>query len=204
MNSVFMALCYNMAIKFLSENIDLITARCLVEEKKTFLAWVKEHKTELLFIGVTAVSTVLVAKNWHSLKGIFESSKPSLSAQANPRLLASTTNVPVISDDILKNLTGNKMTATELGSRTLCSAQAINKRIVKSGLATKLPCGDYLPTEAGRLVGESTLKTTWAGYSFSNNEWDEKIIEVLFSAEELLEIANKKRVIQEILGGSVA
>ena len=49
-------------------------------------------------------------------------------------------------------------------------------------------------TEAGRLVGEHTLKTTCAGHSFSNIEWDEKILEIIFRAEELLEIANKQKI----------
>lgn len=77
---------------------------------------------------------------------------------------------PIISSNILENLTGNKLTATVLGNKMLCSAQAINKRIVAVGLATKLPCGEYELTEAGRLLGESTWKVTRRGHSFSNIE----------------------------------
>ena len=112
--------------------------------------------------------------------------------------------VPVISSEVLDNLTGNKLTATELGNKVWCSAQAINKKIVAAGLATKLPCGEYSLTEAGRLLGDHTWKTTWAGNSFSNIEWDEKILEIIFNAEELLEIANKQKIAREILSRSAA
>jgi putative transposase len=47
-------------------------------------------------------------------------------------------------------------------------------------------------------------KTTWAGHPFSNIEWDEKILEIIFKAEELLEIANKQKIAHEILSGSAA
>ena len=106
---------------------------------------------------------------------------------------------PIISSDTLENLTGNKFTARALGDKVWCSAQAINKRIVAAGLAVKLPCGEYMMTEAGRLLGQDTWKTTAAGHSFSNIEWDEKILEVIFSPEELLDIAAKQERARQIL-----
>lgn len=47
-------------------------------------------------------------------------------------------------------------------------------------------------TEAGKVLGKDTWKTTATGHSFSNIEWDEKILEVIFSPEELLDIAAKQ------------
>ena len=47
-------------------------------------------------------------------------------------------------------------------------------------------------TEAGKVLGKDTWKTTATGHSFSNIEWDEKILEVIFSPEELLDIATKQ------------
>lgn len=170
-----------------------------MEGKTPLLTWVKEHKTQLIILGVTVVGTVLVIKNWDSIKGVFKSSKSISTPVTEIKPVVEKVFAPVVSSDILKNLTGSKLTATELGNKVWCSAQAINKRIVAAGLATKVPYGEYSLTEAGRLLGEQTWKTTWAGHSFSNIEWDEKILEIIFSAEELQEIANKQNLARNIL-----
>ena len=170
-----------------------------MEEKKPLLTWVKEHKTELIILGVTAVGTILIVKNFDSIKGVFKPSNSISTPVVKIEPVIEKVVVPVISCEILDNLTGNMLTATELGNKVGCSAQTINRRIVAMGLATKLPYGEYSLTEAGRLLGEHTWKTTRAGHSFSNIEWDEKILEIIFSAEELAEIADKHKVINEIL-----
>lgn len=175
-----------------------------MEEKKSLLTRVKEHKTELILLGVTAVGTILVIRNWDSIKGVFKSSNSISTSVVKIEPVVEKVVVPVISSEVLDNLTGNKLTATELGNKVWCTAQAINKKIVAAGLAKKLPCGEYALTEAGRLLGEHTWKTTWAGHSFSNIEWDEKILEIIFNAEELLEIANKQNVGYKILNRSAA
>ena len=38
-----------------------------MEGKKSLLTWVKEHKTELIILGVTAVGTILIVKNFDSI-----------------------------------------------------------------------------------------------------------------------------------------
>lgn len=175
-----------------------------MEEKKSLFKWGKEHKTELIIIGVTAVGTILVIKNWDYIKGVFKSSNPISTQIVKIDPVVEKMVAPVISSNIIDNLTGNKLTATELGNKALCSSQAINKRIVAAGLATESPYGGYSLTEAGRLLGKYTCKTTRAGYSFSNIEWDKKILEIIFNAEELLEIANKQKTVQETLSRFVA
>ena len=175
-----------------------------MEEKKTASQWVKENKKELVFIGVTVVGTILVVKNWDTIKGILKDTKLITTTAMTVEPVIEKVVGPVISNDILDNLTGNNLTATELGNKVWCSAQAINKRIVAAGLATKLPCGDYSLTEAGGLLGVRTLKTTGAGHTFSNIEWDEKILDFIFSAEELLDIANKQKIAREILNRPAA
>ena len=169
------------------------------ENKKGFITWVKAHKNELIIAGVTVVGTVLVVKNWDSIKGLFKATEAVVPDISKIEPVAEEIVVPIISSDILENLTGNKLTARALGDRVWCSAQAINKRIVAAGLAVKLPCGEYMMTEAGRLLGQDTWKTTAAGHSFSNIEWDEKILEMIFSPEELLDIAAKQERARQIL-----
>ena len=163
-----------------------------------FTTWVKAYKRELFMAGVTIVGTVLVVKNWDSIKGLFNSVEPVIPELAKIELVVDDVVAPVLSNDILDNLTGNKLTARALGDKVWCSAQAINKRIVAAGLATRLPCGEYMMTEAGKVLGKDTWKTTATGHSFSNIEWDEKILEVIFSPEELLDIAAKQERVRRI------
>lgn len=170
-----------------------------MSEKHKFVEWVKVHKTELLIAGVTVVGTVLIIKNRDAIKGLFKVTECSIPDIVKIEPVAEEIVAPVISKDILDNLTGNQLTARALGDKVWCSAQAINKRIVATGLAVKLPCGEYMMTEAGRMLGKDTWKTTAAGHSFSNIEWDEKILEVIFSPEELLDIAAKQERARQIL-----
>lgn len=163
------------------------------------IQWVKEHKTVLIAIGVGAIGTFFVAKNWNSIKGLFKASESAPCAIEKAATAVKETVVPTIPKDFLDNLTGNKLTARALGDKTGCTAQEINKRICTAGLAVKHPCGGYIMTEAGRLLGEETVKTTKYDYTFSNIEWDEEILELLFSKEELLEIAAKEERMQQIL-----
>lgn len=175
-----------------------------MEGKKSLLTWAKEHKTELILLGVSAVGTVLVVKNWDTIKGVFKSSKSISTPVLKIEPVVEKVIVPVISSDFVDKLTGIKLTATNLGEKVWCSAQAINKRIVAAGLATKLPCGKYSLTEVGRLLGEQTKKTTRYGHSFSNIEWDEKILDIIFNEEELLEIAYKQKLAHNILNRPAA
>lgn len=170
-----------------------------MKEKDRFVNWVKNHKTELIIAGITVVGTVLVVKEWDSIKGLFKATDPVVPDIVKIEPVAEEIIAPVLSSDILDNLTGNKLTARALGDKVWCSAQAINKRIVAAGLAIKLPCGEYMMTEAGRMLGKDTWKTTAAGHSFSNIEWDEKILEVIFDPEELLDIATKQERARQIL-----
>lgn len=170
-------------------------------EQCGFLNWVKDHKKELAIIsGACAVTfgMVLVVKNKRAVKGLL---KMTRTVTPNIRKSESTVEKPavsLISRDILDNLTGRSLTARALGEKALCSAQTINKRIVAAGLAEKHPSGGYVMTEAGRLLGRGTWKTTAAGYSFSNIEWDEKILDVIFNAKELQDIAAKRERARQI------
>ena len=170
-----------------------------MREKHKIADWVKTHKTELIIAGVTVVGAVLAVRNWGAIKKVFKGTESVLPDMAKIESVPEGIVAPVISKDILNNLTGNKLTARALGDKVWCSAQAINKRIVAAGLAVKLPCREYMMTEAGRMLGKDTWKTTAAGHSFSNIEWDEKILEVIFSPEELRDIAAKQERVSQIL-----
>lgn len=170
-----------------------------MRENNRFISWVKEHKTELIITSVTVVGTVLVIKNRDSIMRLFKMTKSVAPGIAKIEPVVEEIVDPIISDDILNNLTGNKLTARALGDKVWCSAQVINKRIVDAGLAVKLPCGEYMMTEAGRKLGQDTWKITAVGHSFSNIEWDEKILEVIFSPEELLDIFAKQEQVKQMV-----
>ena len=77
------------------------------ENKKGFITWVKAHKNELIIAGVTVVGTVLVVKNWDSIKGLFKATEAVVPDISKIEPVAEEIVVPIISSDILENLTGN-------------------------------------------------------------------------------------------------
>lgn len=192
-----------------------------MEEKKSFLLWVKEHKKQLIIAGVSVATIVVIIlgiknresimKLWNSLKKAIAKTpeiRPSVNTEIAIAAVSPDTTQTFASikssSDILENLTGNKLTATSLGDKVWCSAQTINKRLVSSGLVERLPCGEYSLTDAGKLLGEHTIKTTRAGYTFSNIEWDDSVLGIIFNPNELKEIANKQQRAMEIIGSIAA
>lgn len=168
-------------------------------KENKFTAWVKAHKKELIIAGVVVVGTVLVVKNRNAIASQF---KDEVSMSPEPVIIEPVVNqiiVPTISSDILNNLTGNMRTARALGHIVGLSAQEINKRIVAAGLAVKVACGEYLMTDLGSQLGKNTWKVTAAGHSFSNIEWDEKILEIIFSPEELIAMAERYDEVKQML-----
>lgn len=165
-------------------------------DKTKTIVWIKEHKTELIKMGVafagTVTGTVIVAKKWKAISNLLKTTKPNISELAKPDFVQAEMSASTLSKDVIDNLSGITLTARSLGAKVGRSAQEINKRIVKAGLSKKLPCGQYILTELGRSIGTDTVKATKADYVFSNLEWDKKILEVLFTPNELLNIAEER------------
>ena len=106
-----------------------------MNEDSKFVSWVKAHKTELIIAGVTGVGMILVIKNWSLIKGLFKVAEPVVPDITESEPVVEEIVVPIISSDVLDNLTWNKLTARALGDKVWCSAQTINKRIIAAGLA---------------------------------------------------------------------
>ena len=102
-------------------------------------------------------------------------------------------------DGFLDNLSGEMLTATGLGRKLLMSAQEVNKRLVTAGLQTRCPNGEYQLTELGKKLGKTVLKGRGWGYTFVNNEWDAKVIELLVSPEEMSDIQRRLARCEEIM-----
>ncbi len=184
-----------------------------MEEKRLFILWIKKYKKQLIIANVgiaTILMTILCIKNRESIMRLWGNIRHTVSkvpeikqsdkseiitvpVQSAATDVARLSTVPIT---ILDNLTGNKMTARDLGGKVWCTSQEINKRLVSAGLAERSFGQECVLTETGRLLGEYTQKTTKAGYTFSNIEWDEKVLELIFSDNELREIADKKLYIQ--------
>jgi hypothetical protein len=84
-----------------------------LKEKKSLITWVKEHKTELIFLGATAVVTILVAKNWDSIKDSFESDDFVISPAGTIESVVEKVVVPIISNEILDNQSGDNFMAKD-------------------------------------------------------------------------------------------
>ena len=54
-------------------------------------------------------------------------------------------------------------------------------------------------TELGKKFGKSVLKVTYSGHTFSNIEWDKRVLEVLFSPEELMKASDFRNLVVEVM-----
>lgn len=135
-----------------SENTDL-------PAKNKGLVWLEQHKVQIgigVFVAISSiVSITIAAKTGHTpkFKTICNGADKGVATIAKAAEKAS---LPVV------NLTGVKKTATGLGHDLLLSNQAVNKRLVSSGMMTKEPWG-YKLTEVGKLFGKETVKVTRGG-----------------------------------------
>lgn len=171
-------------------------------QEKSIKTWCVEHKKELIIAGLTIVGSVIIVKNRKAIGDLFTGKHVnSLNLQTAPPMITpdSVVKIPDEIDEIVNNLTGRMLTARKLGDIALCSAQDINKRLVSKGFMIKNPNGEYSMTDLGKKFGESTWKTTAYGHSFTNIEWDEKILDVIFSEEELQTIEQFKEQARKIL-----
>lgn len=159
------------------------------------LMWVKQHKAQ---IGLGALLTVA------SVAGLCLASKTGHMPKLADMRKAASKGAAAITEASEKvalpevSLTGVQKTATGLGNDLLLSNQQVNKRLVSNGMVTREPWG-YRLTELGELFGKETVKTTRAGHTFSNIEWDEAVVPYICSPDELAAIAAKKAQIAEIL-----
>lgn len=179
--------------------------------------WVKEHKKELILAGVgvaTLVGSIFAAKSFRSLKESKHLSS-NLSDQISkmklkmdhrktdlktPTAISRSVVTTKSPSEIIENLSGNKLTPTGLGNIVSTSAQNINKKLISHNLQERHPVGyGYSLTDIGKLLGEHRNKCTLHGYPFTNIEWDDSVIDILYSPVELKEIWDQQMRAKEIL-----
>ncbi|MBR2303918.1 MAG: hypothetical protein IJ871_02105 [Ruminococcus sp.] len=159
-------------------------------KKEKIINWIKEHKKQLIIAGCVIGATILgiVIYNYNKESLVADQTNTDSDSLGNEEEeLYDVPHITVIPKDIYDHLTGNRMTATQLGKQLLYSARIINERIVESGLAVKNALGEYDLTELGQGLGEKVYKETRYGWPFSNIEWDEIILTIIFTPEELAE-----------------
>lgn len=167
-------------------------------------AWIWKHKKWVVLAVATTAGVILLVKKRTVIKDFFQSIHiEKLTAKSAVSEVAEE-NVPSIPCDALNHRTGNMLTATKLGGKVGVSNREINKRLVAAGLAVRLPCGDYVLTENGKLLGESGLKVTPWNYTAQLIQWDEAVLDIIFTPEELTAIADRQKRIQEILNKTTA
>lgn len=88
-----------------------------MSENNKFFSWVKTHQTELIIAGVTIIGTVLIVRNWDSIKGRFKVTKSIVPDGIKIEPVEKETVVPLIPSNILDDLTGNRLTARALGDK---------------------------------------------------------------------------------------
>ena len=159
-----------------------------IPSKEDVKNFTKKHKDELCWVGASILVVGL------SVAGFKYLPKKARKQRINP---SAPTAIPF--QDLWSNLSGEKLTPSKLGDRVMMSPQQINKRLVSQGLQIRLPCGEYVMTDLGKKFGESTLKTRSHGHTFSNIEWDSRVLEIIFTPGEMQNIADRKSHIADIL-----
>ena len=175
-------------------------------EKSKLISWIKKHKAKLILAGISIPALLLAIHYRDTITDLFDYLKKKIQngdtsqntcANAFTNTLQSA--VQQMSQpnnqsfDYSQGLTGNRLNPTNLGKKVLSSAQKINQLLVEKGFQTKMPNGDYALTETGKSLGIVKIKTTKYNHTFSNIEWDAKVLDYLFSIEELEQIANLRK-----------
>lgn len=181
---------------------DSATASNMLKDKLAQASsWAWEHKKWILITTASAVGIIFLVKKRNAIKGLLKlSSKirsiidPSIKPIAKKK-------VPSIPSDVLEHRTGIMLTATKLGNQVGVSNREINKRLISAGLIRRLTCGECTLTEDGKLLGEASLKVTPWNKTVPLIQWDESVLNIIFSPEELAEIAERQQRIQNILNG---
>lgn len=172
------------------------------EEKDSnkVILWIKDHKRGIgIGVAVTAVSVVggiIIYKNWDSIKEILPRGTSLDDVKEAFTVKAVKTPQIVIPQQVA--LTGIKKTATELGYDAYTSAQKINKKLIEAGLAERMPDGTLSLTDLGTQFGEYTTKVRASGYEFTNIEWDDSVLGLILTEEEMARIEKLREELKPI------
>lgn len=157
--------------------------------------WFWKHKKWIIITAFGTAGVIIVVKNRSAIKEFlhtFSRDDPIVKPMAEKK-------IPSIPIDVLEARTGVMLTATKLGNKVGMSNREINKRLIKAGLAFRLPCGELELTDDGKLLGKASWKVTPWNKTIPLIQWDESVLKIIFSPEELAEIAEQQRQIQNIL-----
>lgn len=161
-------------------------------------AWIWEHKKWIIISIATTTGVILLVKKREAMKRLFRFCTKGRSAVEPITETIVDTKPLLISDEILRHRTGIMLTATGLGGKVGMSNREINKRLVSAGLSIRLPCGEYKLTEAGKQLGEDDSKVTPWNKTVQRVQWDEAVLKVILSPEELSALDERKKHLQEI------
>ena len=157
--------------------------------------FVREHKVALCIVGGTVVAVLTFFGIRYAVK--LKASQVEALVEAGAEIKPVSTPEPVLAELPFKylweNLSGESLTPTKLGNEALTTAQKVNKLLVEHGLQERTINGEYVLTDLGRKFGKSTWKVTSAGHSFTNIEWDKRVLEIIFTPEELQHAAELRQ-----------
>ena len=184
--------------------------------KRQIKLWTKEHKKELIIagagVGFTIAGVVILRQNpaivrkplvsvrqivAKPMRAVPDNAVTQTAEAAKSTILNNGLNL----EKALKMRTGNTFSAAKLGERVGLSSQKFNQRLIDAGLAFRTPNGTLYPTEIGEHFYKLAGKETPWGKSIPFDAWDESIIGILFSKEELKKIATRMKMIKEAAQG---
>ena len=182
-----------------------LNSTCKVKEKlKKAGRWVWDHKKWITIAITTTAGVIILVRKRNAIKDFLQALAKNDFIVASFENTLEEKELPSIPSEVLAHRTGEMLTATKLGSKVGVSNREINRRLVNANLAIRLPCGEYKLTDTGELLGEISTKVTPWEKTVPLVQWDEAVLEIIFSPEELTDIAKRQQHIQEILNQASA
>lgn len=180
-----------------NQNISLVKLTPLDKIKDRLTktgVFVCEHKKWVVLVIGTTAGVILVVKKHTTIKELLQSFSKNKFI-TNPITNAITeVSVSSIPTDVLNHRTGKMLTATKLGDKVMVSNREINRRLINAGLAIRLPCGEYILTDIGKLFGKIHLKVTPWNKTVQQVQWDEIVLKIIFTPEELETLLHIKNI----------
>ena len=121
-------------------NVDLqLSDNNQVEETHEFREWLKRNKRKVILWGSTTVVVVggiLIYKNRKSVMSMFTGAKQTLSNVDKSVFTEKVVDASIeakkkLIDDMV--VSSERLTARAIGDKMLCSAQEVNKRLIRAG-----------------------------------------------------------------------
>lgn len=162
------------------------SAHELKEKLTQARTWAWKHRKGIIIAVTGTAGMIFLVRKRSAIKELLRSLGMEASAIEPIVTSLAEKKISAIPVDVLDHRTGVMLTATKLGNKVGVSNREINRRLIDAGLLHRLPCGECILTDDGKLLGEVSLKVTSWNKTVRRIQWDEAVLNIIFGPEELV------------------